>query len=74
MNINLITEEEVHLILTSLPQLKKLNGKEIKITEERDINGIVDLDNEDIKNISFRNINFHGVERCILSYRKTRKD
>ena len=42
MNINLITEEEVHLILTSLPQLKKLNGKEIKITEERDINGIVD--------------------------------
>ena len=55
MNINLITEEEVHLILTSLPQLKKLNGKEIKITEERDINGIVDLDNEDIKNISFRN-------------------
>ena len=54
LNINLNTEEEVHLILTSLPQLKKLNGKEIKLTEERDINGIVDLDNEDIKNISFR--------------------
>lgn len=50
LHIDLEKQSNVELILSSLPQLKILNGKSTK--EETEMNGDFDIDDERLDNIS----------------------
>ena len=54
LKVNLIDESQVKLILSQLPNLQFLNGKSTK-DDTAQPSSIVDLNDEEIKNISLQN-------------------